>query len=147
MEVLAYLLTIAAGVLNPVQSAMNGAVNKALGRPLLTVMISVVVSFAFILLVSIASGRLGWPAGKAQQVPWWAWFGGVCGAVLVLSQPVAALKLGAGTFVGITVTAATLTSVLLDHFGWLGFQQHTAGPGRIAGALLMVAGMILVRVF
>lgn len=53
-------------------------------------------------------------------------------------------ELGAGLFVGLIVTSSTVTSLLLDHFGWLGFAVHPTGFGRIAGALLMVAGVSLI---
>jgi transporter family-2 protein len=34
--------------------------------------------------------------------------------------------------------------VLIDHFGWVGFPVHTASPGRIIGAILLLAGVALV---
>jgi transporter family-2 protein len=37
--------------------------------------------------------------------------------------------------------------VIADHFGWLGFDQHPAGLGRIAGCALMVIGIALVSLF
>ena len=53
-------------------------------------------------------------------------------------------RLGAAVFTGITVTAAIITSVVLDHFGWVGFAQHTADPWRILGCALMIGGLVLV---
>jgi uncharacterized membrane protein YdcZ (DUF606 family) len=37
-------------------------------------------------------------------------------------------------------------SVLLDHFGVL-YKEQALGPGRIAGVVLLAAGVVLVRVF
>ena len=56
-------------------------------------------------------------------------------------------KVGAGAFTGITVTAAIVTSIVLDHFGWLGLKEHAAGAWRIVGAVLMIAGVMLVAKF
>jgi transporter family-2 protein len=50
-------------------------------------------------------------------------------------------------YIGLFVTASSVASVLADHFGWLGFDQHTASFGRIAGCALMVAGIALVSLF
>ena len=58
-----------------------------------------------------------------------------------------AQKLGSAVFTGLTVTAAVITSVLLDHFGLLGFQQHPAGLWRLAGCGLMVGGLALISAF
>jgi uncharacterized membrane protein YdcZ (DUF606 family) len=34
---------------------------------------------------------------------------------------------------------------VFDHFGLFGVPQHIAGPGRMLGAILLVAGVILIR--
>ena len=54
---------------------------------------------------------------------------------------------GLGGVLGATalvVTGQLVCSVLLDHFGWLGFTEHAAGIGRIVGCLLMLAGFFLI---
>ena len=38
------------------------------------------------------------------------------------------------------VTASTIASLVLDHWGLMGFEVHKAGIGRIVGALLMARG-------
>src|ERR1044071_4987534 len=87
-------------------------------------------------LVGLAPPAPPLPRGKAEQAPWWAWLGGACGAIALLSQPLAAPRLGAAIYIGLFVTASSIASVLADHFGWLGFDQHPAGLGRIAGCAL-----------
>ena len=47
----------------------------------------------------------------------------------------------------LVVTGQLLCSVLLDHFGWVGFEAHLAGWGRVIGCLLMVAGFALIARF
>lgn len=69
------------------------------------------------------------------------------GAVYVLAMLTAAAKLGAGVFTAATVTAAVVTALVLDHFGWMGFEPHAAGIGRIAGGVLMGAGLLLIAKF
>jgi hypothetical protein len=54
---------------------------------------------------------------------------------------------GAGPFMGFTVTAALITSVAIDHFGWFHMPMHPANPGRIVGGLLMVCGIALIARF
>jgi transporter family-2 protein len=133
MHFLLYALAFLAGLMNPLQTVCTGELNRVLGRPFMVGGISVCGTAAVTLIGSLLLGQFGF-GGKGGQVPWWAWFGGLAGAVFLLSQPVAAQKIGAEAFIGLSVTAALIASVVLDDYGWLGFQQHAAsdtprGPG------------------
>lgn len=66
------------------------------------------------------------------------------GAVQVYAGLTLVHKVGAGPFVGITVTATLIMSLLLDHFGWLHMPVHTINPWRLPGAAFMVGGIILI---
>jgi transporter family-2 protein len=137
-----------AGALTPVQSGANGTLGKVFGNPYAPVLISLCVSTAFALVIALAARGLSFldPA-RVADVPWWAWSGGLCGMILVFSQPIAAPALGAAVYIGIVVTASAIASVAIDHLGLLGFAQHPAGLGRIAGAVLMIAGVYLIAAF
>lgn len=139
-----YLLTVLSGVLNPVQSGLTGSLEKALGRPFLVAVVSLALSLLCAVVGALATRQLGWPASKAAAAPWWAWLAGLAGFVVLIAWPYAAQRLGAASFTGLTVTASVMFSVLLDQYGLLGFEQHTAGWGRIVGAALMCAGVLLV---
>jgi len=146
MQFLLYPLVIVAGMMNPLQAACTSALNKALDRPFMVGVISVVGTATVTIVGSLVLDQLGF-GGKAGQVPWWAWFGGLAGSVFLLTQPVAAPKMGAGPFIATTVTAGMVVSVLIDNYGWLGFQQHTATLWRLVGAGLMIVGVVLVGIF
>jgi transporter family-2 protein len=134
-----------AASLLPVQAALNGAMNRALGRPALVVMISLTGSAIFMVVAGLASGRLGLvPAERLAHVPWWAWFAGVCGAIYLFSQPLVAPVLGAGLYMSLAVTAQLVAAVLLDQFGALGLPYHAASPLRLMGVALMAAGVALI---
>lgn len=138
-------LALLCGLVNPVQSGCNGTLNRALGKPLMVIMTSLLVSVAVTLAAALATGRLALPeAERAAAVPWWGWLGGAFGALFLLAQPIAAPKLGAATFTGLTVTAALIGSVLLDQFGLFGFAQHSATWPRVLGCVLMVGGVALI---
>lgn len=139
-----WLLTIVSGALNPVQSGLAGALDKALDRPFLVAVVSLALSLLCALVGGLAAGQLGWPPGKAAAAPWWAWLAGLAGFAVFIARPYAATALGAASFTGLTVTASVVFSVLLDHYGLLGFEQHGAGWGRIVGTALMCAGVALV---
>ena len=75
---------------------------------------------------------------------WWAVVGGLFGAVQVYAGLTLVNKVGAGRFVGCTVTAALITSLLIDHFGWFRMQAHPLNAGRVIGGLLLLGGVTLV---
>ncbi|KQQ23552.1 hypothetical protein ASF53_04225 [Methylobacterium sp. Leaf123] len=133
-----------AGILNTVQAGANASLNKALDQPILAALVVTAANVAVYLAAAPFIG-IGWPGSqRLAGVPWWAWLGGAMGATYVLATLFIAERLGAAVFTGITVTAAIVTSVLLDHFGWVGFAQHTADPWRILGCALMIGGLVLV---
>jgi transporter family-2 protein len=147
MQFLFLLFAIVAGMTSALQSGANNTLQKSLNTPLWTVAIVSMVTMATSLVLAIGAGER-FPSGSTMaQTPWWAWIGGLFGIVFVLATVFASPKLGAGVFVALIVTASTVTSLVLDHFGLMSFDVHPAGIGRIAGALLMVAGVALVAYF
>lgn len=141
------VFALAAGVLNTIQSGANNTLSKALGDPVIAALVVAGTNIVVYLIVGAVLG-MSWPGiDKIQAAPWWAWFGGFMGAAYVLAVIFLADKLGAAIFTGLSVTAAITTSVLLDHFGLVGFKQHAAGLWRILGCLMMIGGLGLVSLF
>lgn len=146
-----YLYIVVAGLLVAMQAGTNATLDKSLHHPVVSSLVSFGSGVAALLLaLAIYTAATKAPMPKLQQwsaVPWWGWIGGTLGAVYVLTAVLTAEKVGSGIFVGLSVTASILASIAIDHFGLLGFHQHAAGPGRIIGGGLMVAGMILIGKF
>jgi len=143
-----YGLALLAGIANAVQGGTNATLAKALGQPFAAGLVVALGTGSTLLLTGLALGRFQWPGlVQAAQVPVWAWFGGCLGALVIVSQFFAAQAIGAAPFLGLLVTAGVATSIVLDHFGWIGFAVHAASPWRIVGGLLMVVGVTLVALF
>jgi bacterial/archaeal transporter family-2 protein len=73
------------------------------------------------------------------------WTGGLLGAFYVLGSIVTAPKLGAATLVAVILAGQAIASLLVDHFGWVGFEEQPISALRIAGVLLLAGGVALVR--
>jgi transporter family-2 protein len=128
-------------------AAMNGQLNKHVVNPWLASAISfALITFFF------AGASLIHPHPLPTQedlaaMPWWAVGGGLVGAVQVYAGLTLVNKVGAGPFVGFTVTAALITSLLIDHFGWFRMQPHPLNSGRLIGSVLLVGGITLIAKF
>ena len=98
---------------------MNGQLYKHMVNPWLASTISfAVITFFFISAFLIMPKPL--PSAKdIASMPWWAVIGGLVGAVQVYAGLTLVNKVGAGTFIGFTVTAALIMSLVIDHFGRL----------------------------
>lgn len=143
-----YLLTALVGLANAVQTGANSSLGKALDNKFAAALCILAGSISTILVAGLLSGRLGLPAmDKVAGAPWWAWTGGTLAAAFVLAQLFMAEQVGAAVFMTIVVTAAVTMSLVMDHYGLLGFKEHAAGWGRIVGAGLMFAGLALIAKF
>lgn len=140
------LVAIAAGFANPFQSGFNAQLNKDLAKPVWATILVYSTGLFALLLVQLFV-REAIPTGRYAQIPWWAWLGGLISIVSTVAGLTLAHRLGSGIFTGASVTAALLTSVALDHFGLIGFKPHPASPARLAGCVLMIAGLWLVSRF
>ncbi len=60
---------------------------------------------------------------------------------------VVAPRLGAVALVAVLLAGQTIASLLVDQFGWVGFDRHALTPGRVLGLLLVAAGVALVRLY
>jgi transporter family-2 protein len=146
-----YIVIAMTGFLIAIQAGCNATLEKYLQNPILSAFLSFCAGTAALLLafaIYAATTRTPMPrAAQWSSVPWWGWTGGALGAVYILCMVLTAEKVGSGIFIGLTVNATIVTSLVMDHFGLLGFKQHTAGPGRILGGGLMIAGMLLIGKF
>jgi transporter family-2 protein len=137
-------LAIAAGVSVVVQQALNANLRAALGSAAWSGFISYFVGLVCMALLAIAL-RDPLPAAVVARIPWWAWSGGVFGAIFIALAILLVPKLGAATFIALLVAGQMLASVTLDHFGWLGLDQRPIDVPRVIGVLLLVGGVILIR--
>lgn len=142
-----FAVALLAGTLITVQTGSNARLKEAFGDALPAVIVSS--SLGIILLIAVTlTARISWPSlSSVAGAPWWGWLGGVLGAVYAVTTVLLARELGAATLTALVVTGQLLCSVVLDHFGWVGFTEHAASIGRIVGCLFMVAGFFLIARF
>jgi bacterial/archaeal transporter family-2 protein len=145
MNWLLYLFAVAAGAVSTALSGSNATMSKQLAQPITAGLIVQTITIGALLVVGLFYGGMAWPGGqKIGALPWWAWLGGFGEAIILLAQLAVAQKIGAAPFLAITVTAGVVVSILMDQFGWVGFERNPAQWTRLLGGALMVGGVILV---
>jgi len=138
---------IIGGALQSCGAGMNGQLNKSLHNPWLASAVSfALITFFFTAAFLIMPHPLPTTRDLASM-PWWAVVGGLVGAVQVYAGLTQVNKVGAGPFMGFTVTAALLMSLAIDHFGWFRMEQHSMNIWRALGGLLLVGGITLIAKF
>lgn len=139
------LLAVLVGVVLPVQAGVNAQLRLNLGHPLLAAFVSFAVGTIALLGLNLAL-RTPVPSGEAlARVTWWHWIGGLLGATYIYLAIILAPRLGAATLVASIVTGQMVTSLILDHFGLIGYPQQTLTPARAMGALLVIGGLLLIQ--
>jgi bacterial/archaeal transporter family-2 protein len=138
------LLVLAGGVLIAVQAPTNAMLARAGGSPVLAALISFAIGTVALFVTWLASGNR--PGASAfAGLPWYAWLGGLYGAVFVGAAAYAAPRIGLASLVTIGITGQIAAALWLDHVGALGLPREPISVGRVAGVLLVIAGVVLVR--
>jgi bacterial/archaeal transporter family-2 protein len=145
VAVLYLLFAAAAGAVLPVQAGVNAQLARFVGGPVRASFVSFLVGTIALLVLSIAILKPLPSGSKLGSAPWWVWVGGLLGAFYVLGSIVTAPKLGAATLVALILAGQAIASLAVDHFGWVGFEEHPITPLRVAGVLLLAGGVALVR--
>ena len=141
---LAALITLVGGALLALQAPTNATLARAAGSPVNAALISFLVGTIGLLAAALAL-RSRPDLEAVRGLPWWAWLGGLYGAVLVAATAYAAPKIGVTAMLALVVFGQFAMAVALDHAGAMGLQQRPINAGKLAGLALMAAGVLLVR--
>ncbi|MBB5762789.1 DMT family transporter [Methylorubrum rhodesianum] len=139
------LLAVAAGVSIVVQQVLNTRLRTDLGSAAWAGFASYAVGLACMALLILTLRDPLPSASVAARLPWWAWSGGVFGALFIGLAIVLVPQLGAAAFIALLVAGQMLASVAFDHFGWMGLAQRPLDGPRLVGVALLVGGVILIR--
>jgi len=138
------LLVFVAGAMVAIQAPTNAILAKAGGSPILAALISFMVGTVALFATWILTPNRPGTAAFAG-LPWYAWIGGLYGAVFVAVAAYAAPKIGVASLITIGIAGQIAMALWLDHVGAMGLTREPINSGRLIGALLVVAGVVLVR--
>jgi bacterial/archaeal transporter family-2 protein len=140
-----YALALGAGVSVVTQQALNSSLRESLGSPAWAGLISYAGGLLTMIVAVIALAEPVPSLRVMAGVPWWAWSGGLFGGVFILLAILLLPSLGAATLFALVIAGQVFAAVTLDHFGALGLTPHPISAARLAGAVLLIAGVILIQ--
>lgn len=138
------VLAALTGVTIAVQTGINSQLRAFLGSPLQAVFVSFVVGTVLVALTLVGKREMP-PIAKWADMPWWMWLGGVCGLFIVSTNILVVPRLGAALLTSLAIAGQLTTALVLDHYGAFGFPIHHISLPRVAGAVLLLAGVMLIR--
>lgn len=141
------LLTALSGAGNPVQAGANAELRRAIGRLFPAVIIVYLCGLLGLFLLALIGRQSLAPVVKLAGAPWWALTGGFISIAATVAGAALSHRLGSAVFTGVTVTSSLITSVVLDHYGLLGFQTRPLTWQRILGCGLMIGGLWIAAKF
>jgi bacterial/archaeal transporter family-2 protein len=139
------ILAVMAGVCIVVQQALNANLRMALNSAAWSGFISYFVGIVSMALLALALRDPIPSTIVAARIPWWAWSGGLFGAIFIGAAIFLVPQLGAATFIALLIAGQMIASVTFDHFGWLGLAQRPIDLPRLVGVALLIGGVILIR--
>jgi transporter family-2 protein len=140
-----YVLALGAGVSVATQQVLNGGLRTALASPAWAGLVSYAGGLVAMIVAVIALGERV-PSWKTiADVPWYAWSGGLFGAAFILLAILLLPFLGAATLFALVIAGQVLAAVTMDHFGAFGLTAHPVSAARLAGAVLLISGVVLIR--
>lgn len=142
---LAVIIGLVAGAASTVQASINTEARKVFRSPFITAGINFTVAWTVLaLFIVITEHSFHIPLAAAAKYPVWIWFGGVCAIIIVSLNIFCLPHLGAAGNVMIINFGQIMTGLVIDHFALFGAEEARMSVARFIGAILVIAGMILV---
>jgi bacterial/archaeal transporter family-2 protein len=140
-----YALAVSAGVSFIFQQAVNANLRGEIGSPWWAGFISYL-GGTIAMFVMVVALREPWLSASAiSRTSWMSWTGGIFGAIYIAVSILLLPRLGATIVVALLVLGQMLGAMLFDHFALLGVPENPITLTRLAGAALLIAGVVLIR--
>jgi bacterial/archaeal transporter family-2 protein len=140
---LALVVAVSIGAAVAAQAPLNSRLAHHVGGlPATTVALGV--SFAALVVLTTATGKLGGLEHLGEAPKWAVFCGGLVGALYVGSIVWTVRALGAAGLTAATIAGQLGAAMLIDHFGWLGVDRSPITAAKLAGIVLLAAGTYFV---
>ncbi len=140
----AAILTAVVGGLIALQAPINSELGKNVGTFQAAFVSFAIGTIALAVIAAFARGGFAEIPGGVKGVSWYYLTGGVLGAIYVTTVLVTVRELGAGPVVAATIAGQLAAGVAVDQYGWLGVAKEPVTAAKVAGIVLLAAGVYLI---
>lgn len=126
------------------QPLINGATASVLNSALAAATFSLLLSAITVFVLFWLNGAPT-RVGQLFELPWWAVFGGLIGAIFVFGSTVLVPVMGATVFFVCFIAGQLIGAVVADAIGAFGLEPRSLSVRKLAGVALAFAGVVLVR--
>jgi transporter family-2 protein len=140
-------LAFAGGAVFALQTRVNGELASESGSAVWAALVSFGSGLVLVaaLVLAVPRTRAALVRGARDRLPWWTYTGGLSGAFLVVVSALAVPRVGVATFTVGVVAGQALGGLLIDRVGLGPGGVKPLSPTRVAGALIAVAAVALIR--
>jgi len=137
------VLMFATGVGIPIMATMNGALGLRLGSPSAASVILFFLAFSIAIIATLITGVP--ESSKIISAPKLLMLAGCFVAFYIISITTVGPIIGIGQAVFLVLLGQIISTVVIDHYGWLGVPVTPVEPRKVIGIVLMIAGIYLSR--
>jgi bacterial/archaeal transporter family-2 protein len=146
MTILWILIGVISGACIAVQAPINAQLGREIGMPFAAAFVSfgsgaIILGLLTFGIAAATQTTLHWNV----PAPWMFVAGGLLGMVYVVSAIVLTPQIGAAAVMGLAVTGQLVAGLVVDRVGFMGMAVREVSLGRLAGAGLLVAGAVMIR--
>ncbi|HEX5930816.1 MAG TPA: DMT family transporter [Methyloceanibacter sp.] len=140
------LIALLAGGLIALQAPINAEAASRLGHPLTAAAMSFLVGTAALLFLTLLFARNHAQLEAFKSLPLYMLIGGgLLGAGYVTVNIMLTPRIGVAALMALGIAGQLFTALLIDRFGLFGLAERGLTMGRVSGALLVLAGALMVR--
>ncbi|KAF9099541.1 hypothetical protein BGX29_006094 [Mortierella sp. GBA35] len=144
--IFAAFLCLVGGIATASQGAVNAKLGQYSGQGLSSTIVFCIgaLTSCIYFLIEVEGRPPADLPSRLAQAPWWAWSGGVIGALFVIINILTIPKLGAGTTSAIIVCTQLVFSCIIDNFEFFGitYKAYTLWRGLATVGLIACVAAI-----
>ncbi len=146
-QLILLVFAVLAGAVLPLQVGLNIQLGKSVHQPIFAAFASFLVGtiglFIYLLILKFEFSAIA----QTRTVSPIVWTAGLLGAFYVAAVIILAPKLGTALTFVLVVAGQMTVSLIVDHYGLLGFSVKHINWQRLLGVAFLVAGVLLIRKF
>ncbi len=135
-------LPFVGGAMIAAQAPVNARLRVVLGSQFGSAVVSFVVGLVLLLGAMVVTGQGGGLAAVGSG-PWWAYLGGLFGAVFVVATLVASPRIGVTVTFVAAIAGQIILSSLIDRYGWFGVNPIPLTWERVTALVLILVSLVL----